>query len=118
MKASLRRKSILILSPVAQQVWREYDFAVTVPAGTLTDLPDAVASEQVLVQGIADCVFREGDHLVLVDYKTDSHSDEETLSEDYSFQLKVYEEALETAFAKPVKEKYIYSFGLGETVTL
>lgn len=75
-------------------------------------------SERPYVQGIVDLFFIEEDGIVLIDYKTDSHSDEETLSEDYAFQLKVYEEALQTAFGMPVKEKYIYSFGLGRMITL
>ena len=32
-------------------------------------LPAEVANEQVLVQGIADCVFVENGRLVIVDYK-------------------------------------------------
>jgi ATP-dependent helicase/nuclease subunit A len=70
------------------------------------------------VQGIADMFFIEDDGIVLIDYKTDSFSDEDQLSEDYSFQLRVYEEALSAAFSLPVKEKYIYSFKMGKMIKL
>lgn len=102
----------------AQQVWREYDFAVTVSAGTLTDLPDAVASEQVLVQGIADCVFAEKDGLVLVDYKTDKVTSAAQLADRYRSQLTFYKQALENILARPVKEMLLYSFHLEEVVAV
>lgn len=103
------------------RIYREYPIFHRLSDDIMKDILgefDENITEKPYVQGIVDMFFIEDDGIVLVDYKTDSHSDEETLSEDYSFQLKVYEEALETAFGKPVKEKYIYSFGLGETVTL
>ena len=100
----------------AQQVWREYHFAVTVPAGTLTDLPASMAQEAVLVQGIADCLFREGDRLILVDYKTDKVSTADELRDRYRSQMQFYRQALETIFGLPVGEMLLYSFALGETV--
>ena len=100
----------------AQQVWREYHFAVTVPAGTLTDLPANMADEAVLVQGIADCLFREGDALVLVDYKTDKVSTADELRDRYRSQMAFYKQALEAIFGLPVTEMLLYSFALGETV--
>ena len=102
----------------ARQVWREYHFAVTVPAGTLTDLPDAMADEAVLVQGIADCLFREGDALILVDYKTDKVKTADELRDRYRSQMQFYEQALEAIFGLPVREKLLYSFALGEAVTV
>ena len=100
----------------AQQVWREYHFAVTVPAGTLTDLLANMADEAVLVQGIADCLFREGDALVLVDYKTDKVSTADELRDRYRSQMAFYKQALEAIFGLPVTEMLLYSFALGETV--
>ena len=100
----------------ARQVWREYHFAVTVPAGTLTDLPAAMADEAVLVQGIADCLFREGDRLILVDYKTDKVSTADELRDRYRSQMQFYRQALENIFGLPVEEMLLYSFALGETV--
>lgn len=68
------------------------------------------------IQGIADMFFIENGGIVLVDYKSDSFSDEEHLLNDYSFQLTLYRDALETAFDLPVKEMYIYSFRLNKMI--
>ncbi len=100
----------------ARQVWREYSFAVNVDAATIADLPAAAAKEQVLVQGIADCVFAEEDGLVLVDYKTDKVKTPEELADRYRSQLLFYKQALEQLLEQPVKEMLLYSFALGEVV--
>ena len=100
----------------ADRVWREYHFAVNVPAGSLTDLPAALGEEPVLIQGIADCVFREGDSLVLVDYKTDRVKTGGELCDRYRSQMLFYKNALETIFGIPVKEMLLYSFALGRTI--
>ena len=100
----------------ADETWREYHFIVDLPAGSLSDLPAEMAQEMVVVQGIADCVFREGDHLILVDYKTDKVSTPEELSDRYRSQMLFYRQALETIFGLPVTEMLLYSFALGETV--
>lgn len=101
----------------AEEVWREYHYILDVPAGSLADdLPAAMAAETVVVQGIADCVFREGDHLVLVDYKTDRVDTAEELIDRYRSQMLFYKQALETIFGLPVTEMLLYSFALGKTV--
>ncbi len=101
----------------APRVWREYPFAVMVPAGSLDDtLPPEMAAEEVLVQGIADCVFQEGDGLVLVDYKTDRVKSGQELADRYCSQMRFYQQALQTVLGLPVKEMLLYSFALGDTV--
>lgn len=100
----------------ASQTWREYPFAVMVPANTLPDAPEQAAGEEVLVQGIADCVFREGDSLVLVDYKTDRVKTPEELRDRYRTQMEFYKTALQTILGLPVKETLLYSFALNDTV--
>ncbi|MBQ3203047.1 MAG: helicase-exonuclease AddAB subunit AddA [Clostridia bacterium] len=103
----------------ADEIWREYHFIVDVPAGTLSpDLPEEMAGETVVVQGIADCVFREGDHLVLVDYKTDRVTAPAELIDRYRSQLSFYKQALETIFDLPVTEMLLYSFALDKTVAV
>ena len=101
----------------AEETWREYHYILDVPAGSLNpDLPADMAAETVVVQGIADCVFREGDHLVLVDYKTDKVSAADELIDRYRSQMLFYKQALETIFGLPVTEMLLYSFALGKTV--
>ena len=101
----------------AQEMWREYHYILDIPAATLDpDLPADMAGETVVVQGIADCVFREGDHLVLVDYKTDKVDTAAELIDRYRSQMVFYKQALETIFGLPVTEMLLYSFALGTTV--
>ena len=101
----------------ADDTWREYHYILDVPAGSLNpDLPADMAAETVVVQGIADCVFREDDHLILVDYKTDKVDTAAELSDRYRSQMLFYKQALETIFGLPVTEMLLYSFALGTTV--
>ena len=96
------------------KVLREVRFMAEIPATRLDpNLPDSFAQEGIVVQGIADCVFVEEDHLVIVDYKTDRAKDETVLRSHYAPQLDVYAEALSQSLSMPVKEKILYSFHLG-----
>ncbi len=97
---------------------REFHFTVTVPADDVAITPTGFADEQVVVQGIADCVFREGDALVLVDYKTDRVSSGAELVERYRSQLQFYRQALESIFDLPVKEALLYSFYLDAAIVV
>ena len=102
----------------ADETWREYHYIVDVPAGTLADLPADMARETVVVQGIADCVFREGNRLILVDYKTDQVDTAEELIDRYRSQVLFYKQALETILGLPVTEMLLYSFPLGKEVAV
>ena len=53
-----------------------------------------------------------------LDYKTDEVRKGSELVDRYSVQLDYYQEALEKITHKKVKERIIYSFTLGETITL
>lgn len=76
------------------------------------------SEEMILVQGIIDVYFEEEDGLVLLDYKTDRVNSAGELEERYHAQLDYYARALEKLREKPVKEKIIYSFGLGKEMIL
>ena len=80
------------------------------------DLPDKYGeylAKGSMLQGIADCIFLEGDGYILVDYKTDNFKD---VSELYTYrtQLELYKAAFDKLLDKPVKACYIYSFRLSE----
>ena len=95
---------------------REFHFTVTVPADTVAGEALGIPDENVVVQGIADCVFREGEGLVLLDYKTDRVSDAQELTERYRSQLQFYRWALEPIFGLPVTQAVLYSFYLDEVI--
>lgn len=75
---------------------------------------------ELLVQGIIDAYFTEGEELVLVDYKTDRvpRGAEEMLKKKYQIQLAYYARALTRLTGKKVKEQWIYSFSLKKAVLI
>ncbi len=78
------------------------------------------AEEWVLVQGIIDAFAEDADgQLILWDYKTDAvprTGGRERLLGLYREQLLRYKDALEKARGQRVKEVWIYSFALEETI--
>ena len=101
-----------------KKLYREQPFVMKVDRKEL----DASWSgdETVLVQGIIDAYFLEGEDIVLVDYKTDriARGEENKLIERYKTQLEDYASALERMLHKKVKQKYIYSFALHKELLL
>ena len=71
-----------------------------------------------MLQGAVDCVFVEDGAWILVDYKTDRVKTMEELAARYAAQLDLYEKAMERCTGKPVKQKLLYSFPLGEIISL
>lgn len=97
------------------KLFREQPFVIGVQG---TEIPGADPEELVLVQGIMDAFFAEGDELVLLDYKTDRVKNPEILADRYREQLACYEKALTMITGKPVKERLIYSFSLGKLISV
>lgn len=92
---------------------REQPFVFGVSADQIR--PEWDPGEEVLIQGIIDAWFSEGDTIVLVDYKTDfvpEGQDGVFLIRRYGLQLDYYQRALERLTGMRVKEKLIYSFYL------
>ena len=112
-----RIKKAASLSP--DNVMREKKFAILTDAGLFDqNLSKKLSCEQVLIQGIADLVFIEDNELVIVDYKTDRVSDEETLANLYKDQLEIYREALSKVLGMPIKETLLYSFHLAKEIPI
>ena len=79
------------------------------------------SDDLVVVQGTIDAYFEDTDgKLVLVDYKTDkvTGGTAEPIASRYRIQLETYASALEKILGKKVKEKHIYLFDTGETLSL
>jgi ATP-dependent helicase/nuclease subunit A len=71
---------------------------------------------EAIIQGIIDCYFEEGGEYVLLDYKSDHITGDESIGrvkEMYANQIKLYGEAIETVKNIRVKEKYLYLFNAG-----
>ncbi|HBN57649.1 MAG TPA: helicase-exonuclease AddAB subunit AddA [Lachnospiraceae bacterium] len=94
-------------------LFKEQPFVIGLP-GVEAGCPET--EEPVLIQGIIDAFFYEGDEVVVVDYKTDRVSSPEELKDRYRTQLVYYEKALRMLTGKKVKERIIYSFALGKEI--
>ena len=78
--------------------------------------PSYPEDETILVQGIIDAWFPEGDEIVLVDYKTDRVKEVGELKKRYEKQLAYYQQALErTTGKKGEREDYLFA-GFGRRV--
>ena len=97
------------------KLYRESPFVMGMDAG------DGEVKEMVLVQGIIDAWFMEGDDVILMDYKTDRvYGDKgpDELIKRYKVQLDNYALALKRITGKEPKERIIYSFSLGKEIRL
>ena len=99
-----------------QKLKKEQPFVLGIAADRVK--PQFPHEEQVLIQGIIDAFFEEGDDLILMDYKTDAVKTGEELVKRYHTQMEYYTEALERIVGKRVKERIIYSFALGEEIRM
>ncbi len=102
----------------SEKFYREKKFTVTVPAGELYELPALTSEEKILIQGMVDCLFIENGKAVIVDYKTDRVSCLSELAERYSLQLEIYKKAMEQVLGIPVSELILYSFSLGDHISV
>lgn len=101
------------------QLYRERQFVAGIPMNEIH--PDTQETDLELIQGVIDAYFEEDGELVLLDYKTDAvsaeHGEEELIKRYYA-QLEYYRRILEQLTGKNVKETYIYSFSLEQTIRI
>ena len=71
-----------------------------------------------ILQGMIDCAFREGDGWILLDYKTDRIRDEKAFAEEYRPQLEWYAVALRELTGKPVKESWLYALSVDKAIRI
>ena len=110
------------MSEAAKQkkLHRECQFVLGLPACEVKAEYEGDAI--LLIQGIIDAYFEEDEQIVLVDYKTDyvpkEESETDFFQKRYGGQLTQYAKALNRLLKKPIKEKLIYSFSLGKTISI
>ena len=110
-----RRLNSFFLSDFSKRMFKSDNIYREIKVSTFikaSDIYDVKFDNDILVQGIADCVFEEKGELVLVDYKTDRVKNENELLERYKKQIAFYSKAIEKTLKKPVKEAVLYSFYL------
>ena len=98
------------------ELHREYPFTVLLAGGD--PLPETETGEQILIQGVIDCLFREDDAWILVDYKSDRLETADAFRSCYAVQLALYKRAVEQITHRPVEETYIYSLHLQQEIRL
>lgn len=92
----------------AKEVWREYMFGVSLPAKNFITTTNS--EEEIMLQGVIDCLLVTDEGIVIIDYKTDKSFDAQDTVEKYRIQLDCYKYAAETIFKKPVIRKILYMF--------
>ncbi len=115
----------------AEKLYRELRFNIMLPAVLFTEKEEkkkALKNEQILVQGVIDCIILDGDgEYHLIDYKTDrltkKQLEDRTLAEEelngkHALQLTYYALAVEKLFGKLPKTVRVYSLHLGDTVNI
>lgn len=98
------------------ELHREYPFTVLLAGGD--PQPETETGEQILIQGVIDCLFREDDAWILVDYKSDRLETADAFRSRYAVQLALYKRAVEQITHRPVEETYIYSLHLQQEIRL
>jgi ATP-dependent helicase/nuclease subunit A len=100
----------------ADRLIREFKFSILVPASKYYK----GGSGDILLQGVIDCCIEEAGQLTVIDYKTDKVTAENQLNRAlaYAPQINAYAEALNRITELPVREKLIYFFSTGETVSI
>ena len=99
------------------RVEREFKFSILVD-GSAYD--SALAGEEVLLQGVVDCILIEEDSITVIDFKTDRVA-EETLDaavDRYRPQVGAYADAMSRVFAKPVKRSLLYFFHISQFIPI
>jgi len=100
----------LLLS--AKGIEREFKFSVLVEANRYFDTE---STEEVMLQGVVDCIIFVEGGLIVLDYKTDRiHPDQEAQrTEFYRPQLDAYCAALSQIYHQPILKKIVYYFETG-----
>ncbi len=111
----------------AKKVLREVPFTLGVAAREIYENWDG-EDEQVIVQGVIDCLIEEDDgRFILIDYKTDAIHErfpggfdqaKEILKQRYETQIGLYARAFEEIMQKHMGERYLYFFDAGQAIKM
>ncbi|MBH5318141.1 helicase-exonuclease AddAB subunit AddA [Paenibacillus sp. GSMTC-2017] len=105
----------------ASWVRREVPFSCMFPASRVYGAQDELLEDEpILIQGVIDCLFRDEQGVVLLDYKTDrvSRGEWDQAAERHRFQLDLYAEAIEMVLGQKVNERILFFFDGAQNVKL
>ncbi len=99
-------------SPILQRVTKTGNYQ--------KEVPFTYKNNGTIVEGVMDVVFKEGDDLVVLDFKTDAVEKERLNAkiEHYRPQTSMYSDAIRTIFGKPPKEIILFFLHLMEPVSI
>ena len=99
----------------SKNVLREFKFSILVNAD---EFDAALTEDKVLLQGVVDCAIIDDDGITVIDFKTDSVTEESVAAtaESYRLQVKAYADALSRIFNMPVKQAVLYFLHIGKEV--
>ncbi|MHB8064786.1 MAG: helicase-exonuclease AddAB subunit AddA [Ruminiclostridium sp.] len=120
----VRKIEAFIFSPICMRmlesgkIYREVPFNIELPCDELYPNINNSNADKILLQGVVDCYFEEGNKIILIDYKTDYilKGGIKEIKDKYSMQISYYARALELLTGLSVNERYIYLFSTGELV--
>ncbi len=99
----------------SENVYTEKDFLVPYNAAKILDNA-SYFNDEILIQGIMDCVLQNGNEITIIDYKTDKVNSIETLKSRYEKQLELYRHGAKYLFKTENVKCILYSFNLNEWV--
>lgn len=100
----------------AEDIYREFRFMTSAKARDI--FPDSQSDEEIMMQGIADCIIKNGDGYIILDYKSDAVRDMSVLKDRYARQLSLYRRAIKELFESDNVRCIIYSFTLGDYIEI
>lgn len=102
----------------AGAVRREFKFSVLVPAASYYKIAESVPDEEVLLQGVIDCLIETPEGFVVVDFKTDrvTKANVRARAEGYRGQLDAYRCAVEAVFERPVVRQVLFFLEIGAEI--
>jgi ATP-dependent helicase/nuclease subunit A len=101
----------------SKEVLREFKFSILEDASSYyNDIYD----DQILLQGVIDCVLIEEEGITVLDFKTDFITDSnlEDKIAQYKPQVQTYAKALARIYEKPVIHTYLYFFSCEKFVNI
>ncbi len=108
--------SDLVGRMIKGKIYKEQRLLFRLPL-SLVD-PDIDSKEEMVLQGVADCIFETKDGLGILDYKTDRVDRAEELNVRYDRQLQLYAHGVEILLGRPVTELWIYSLTLDRAISV
>ena len=102
----------------AEWVKREVPFSFSLPAREVYSGWQE-GEDRVIIQGIVDCLFKDDEGLVIIDYKTDQIKERfpggfeqarPVLLNRYETQIQLYRQAVESILKEEVREAYLFFF--------